>query len=68
MVTGQYTNNNSGGNGSVNPFQTVDRKQVGLRLKVKPQISENGTVKLAIYQEVSSVLASTTTATFFFFY
>ena len=36
---------------------------MGLTLKVKPQISENGTIKLAIYQEVSSVLASTAAAT-----
>jgi general secretion pathway protein D len=59
FVTGQYTNSNSGSNsGSVNPFQTIERKDVGLTLKVKPQISENGTVKLTIFQEVSSVQAS----------
>ena len=59
FVTGQYTNANSGGSsGSVNPFQTIERKDVGLTLKVKPQISENGTVKLTIFQEVSSVQAS----------
>ncbi|NIC42238.1 type II secretion system secretin GspD [Aquabacterium sp. A08] len=57
FVTGQYTNNNSN-SGSVNPFQTIERKDVGLTLRVKPQISENGTVKMAIFQEVSSVLAS----------
>lgn len=61
FVTGQFTSNN-GGNGAVNPFQTIERKDVGLTLKVKPQISENGTIKLAIYQEVSSVLASTVNA------
>ena len=54
FVTGQYTNNNTS-NGSVNPFQTVERKDVGLTLKVKPQISETGTVKLTIFQEVSSI-------------
>ena len=58
FVTGQFTNA-SGGSGSVNPFQTIERKDVGLTLKVKPQISENGTVKLTIYQEVSSVQATT---------
>jgi len=52
FVTGQYTNNNSA-NGSVNPFQTVERKDVGLTLRVKPQISEDGTVKMQIFQEVS---------------
>ena len=55
FVTGQYTNNNAN---SVNPFQTIERKDVGLTLRVKPQISENGTVKLQIFQEVSSVQAS----------
>ena len=60
--TGQYTNTGSS-TGSVSPFTTFERKDVGLTLKVKPQISENGTVKLAIYQEVSSVLASTLNAT-----
>ncbi|MBU3646709.1 MAG: type II secretion system protein GspD [Limnohabitans sp.] len=54
FVTGQYTNNNNT-NGSVNPFQTIERKDVGLTLKVKPQISETGTVKLTIFQEVSSI-------------
>ncbi|MBK9441273.1 MAG: type II secretion system secretin GspD [Comamonadaceae bacterium] len=61
FVTGQYTNTNTG-NGTVTPFQTIERKDVGLTLKVKPQISENGTVKLTIFQEVSSVLASTINA------
>jgi general secretion pathway protein D len=56
FVTGQFTNTGSGAsNGSVNPFQTIERKDVGLTLRVKPQISENGTVKMAIFQEVSSV-------------
>ena len=58
FITGQFTNTNAG-NGAVNPFQTIERKDVGLTLKVKPQISENGTVKLTIFQEVSSVQAST---------
>lgn len=54
FVTGQFTSTGTA-NGTVNPFQTIERKDVGLTLKVKPQISENGSVKLAIYQEVSSV-------------
>ncbi|MDP3423773.1 MAG: type II secretion system secretin GspD [Burkholderiaceae bacterium] len=57
FVTGQFTNTGATG-GTVNPFQTIERKDVGLTLRVKPQISENGTVKLSIFQEVSSVLAS----------
>jgi general secretion pathway protein D len=54
FVTGQFTNTGTG-NGAVNPFQTIERKDVGLTLKVKPQISANGTVKLTIFQEVSAV-------------
>ena len=57
FVTGQYTSNNSS-SGSVNPFQTIERKDVGITLRVKPQISENGTIKMTIYQEVSNVQAS----------
>ena len=57
FVTGQYANTGGGSsnNGSVNPFQTFERKDVGLTLRVKPQISENGTVKMTIFQEVSNV-------------
>ena len=58
FVTGQYTNNNSGGTGSVNPFQTIERKDVGLTLRVRPQIGEDGTVKMTLFQEVSSVVES----------
>jgi len=55
FITGQYANATTGTTGTVNPFQTIERKDVGITLKVRPQISENGTVRLAIYQEVSSV-------------
>ena len=56
--TGSYAN--TGGNtSSVNPFTTVERKDVGLTLRVRPQINENGTVKLVIYQETSAVKAGT---------
>jgi general secretion pathway protein D len=55
FVTGQYTNA-SGGSATVNPFQTIERKDVGITLRVRPQIGENGTVRMQIYQEVSSVV------------
>jgi general secretion pathway protein D len=59
FVTGQFTNTGTGSsNGSVNPFQTIERKDVGLTLRIKPQISENGTIKMQIFQEVSSVDAA----------
>lgn len=53
FVSGQYIT--PGGGGSDNPFQTVTREDIGLQLKIRPQISEGGTVKLDIYQEVSSI-------------
>lgn len=56
--TGQYQITGS----TASPFQTIERKDVGLTLKVKPQISEGGTVRLQIYQEVSK-LRSTDTVT-----
>ena len=55
FITGQYTTQASGGSAGVNPFQTIERKDVGLSLRVRPQISEGGTVKMAIYQETSAV-------------
>ncbi len=53
FITGSFTTGASGA--TTNPFQTIERKDVGLALRVKPQISEGGTVKMAIYQETSSV-------------
>ena len=40
---------------AVNPFQTIERKDIGITLRVTPQLSEAGAVKLKIFQEVSSV-------------
>ena len=59
ILTGQFTTTSGTNN---NPFQTIDRKEVGLTLKVRPQISEGGTIKLAIYHETSSVDKSTLNA------
>jgi general secretion pathway protein D len=53
FVTGQYAT--TGGTNTVTPFQTVERRDVGLMLRVKPQITEGGTVRLVIYQEVSRI-------------
>lgn len=61
FVTGSYVNTGAGG-GVVNPFQTVERRDVGTTLRVRPQVSEGGTVKLAIYQEVSSIQDKTLSA------
>ncbi|MCS6810954.1 MAG: type II secretion system secretin GspD [Tepidimonas sp.] len=57
FITGQYTANNTN-QGAVNPFQTIERRDVGLTLRVRPQINDDGTIKLQIFQEVSSVLPS----------
>jgi general secretion pathway protein D len=52
IVTGSFTTTSGS---SSNPFTTVDRKDIGITLKVRPQISEGGTIKLAIYNESSSI-------------
>ena len=66
FVTGSYTSNNTTTNtgtnadgttvtGVVNPFQTIERKEVGLSLKITPQINEGGAIHLEIEQEISNV-------------
>ena len=62
FITGQYTTAASAGSSTVNPFQTVERQDIGLTLRVKPQISQGGTVRMAIYQETSDVTDSTNSA------
>ena len=54
FITGQFT---TAASATVNPFQTIERRDVGLTLRVRPQISEGGAIKMVIYQEVSSVAA-----------
>ncbi len=53
FITGQYAV--SGAATTPTPFQTIERKDVGLTLRIKPQISEGGAVRMQIFQEVSSV-------------
>jgi general secretion pathway protein D len=53
FITGQYAQ--TGAATTATPFQTIERRDVGLTLRIRPQISEAGTVRLQIYQEVSSV-------------
>jgi general secretion pathway protein D len=55
FITGSYSSAGGGGDSTVNPFQTVEREDVGLTLRVKPQINEGNAVKLEIEQEVSSI-------------
>ena len=60
FVTGSYTSTSSS---ATNPFQTIERKDVGITLRIRPQIGTNGTVRMAIYQESSSVAATAATGT-----
>ena len=55
FVTGSYAGSTTT-SGTVNPFTTVDRKDVGLTLKVKSQIGEGGAVRMTVYQENSAVV------------
>lgn len=57
FVTGSFTTATTT-TGTVNPFQTIERRDVGITLRIKPQISEGGGVKLDIFQEISTVTSS----------
>lgn len=60
FVTGSYTTTSSS---SSSPFQTIERKDVGITLRIRPQIGPNGSIRLTIYQESSSVASTTTPGT-----
>ena len=62
FITGQYTNT-GGGNSTVSPFQTIERKDVGVTLRIRPQIGENGTVRMTLFQESSSLASGTAPGT-----
>ena len=55
FITGQFTNT---GTATTSPFQTIERKDVGITLRIKPQIGEGGTVRMVIFQESSSLSTS----------
>ncbi|UTW45572.1 type II secretion system secretin GspD [bacterium SCSIO 12696] len=57
FITGSFTNTGTNGN-ATNPFQTIQREDVGIRLEVTPHINNGGSMELEIYQEVSSVSSS----------
>jgi general secretion pathway protein D len=59
FITGEYTTSTSGTSSS-NPFRTVERKDVGISLKVKPQINEGNTITMEIEQEVSNLSGDST--------
>ncbi|HEY6241409.1 MAG TPA: type II secretion system secretin GspD [Burkholderiales bacterium] len=60
FITGSFATPAAGATtaGAVNPFQTIERKDVGLTLRIKPQISEGSTIRMEIYQEVSDIASS----------
>ena len=58
FITGQFTNTGSGTDSAVNPFQTIERQDVGITLRITPQINEGDSVKLEIEQESSSLSTS----------
>jgi general secretion pathway protein D len=60
FITGQFTGT---GTGTTNPFQTIERKDVGITLRIKPQIGEGGAVRMQIFQEQSSVKETTAAGT-----
>ncbi|VAX17495.1 General secretion pathway protein D [hydrothermal vent metagenome] len=59
FLTGSYAPSTGGTTNTVNPFQTIERKDIGLKLTIKPVISDTGTIKLEIFEEVSSLLPFT---------
>ena len=61
FITGQFTNTGTGA--TTNPFQTIERKDVGITLRIRPQIGEGGTVRMTIFQEQSSVKETTAAGT-----
>lgn len=59
IVTGSFSTLSGAGGAVVNPFQTFERRDIGVTLKIRPQIAEGGTVKMTLYQEVSSIFNAT---------
>ena len=60
FITGQYTNT---GTATTSPFQTIERKDVGITLRIRPQVGEGGTVRMVIFQEQSAVKDTTAAGT-----
>ena len=58
FITGQFTNTGSGTDSAVNPFQTIEREDVGITLRITPQINEGDSVILGVETESSSLSPS----------
>ncbi len=59
FVTGSYTTT---GTSTTSPFQTIERKDVGLTLRIRPQIGKNGAIRMTILQESSSVASTSSSS------
>ena len=75
FITGQFTNNSTAGTttgtdangnttttGTTNPFQTIERRDVGIKLNITPQINDGDTIQLEVMQEISDVTNAATAA------
>lgn len=58
FVTGSFSNTGTGTGGAVNPFQTIQRQQVGVKLSITPQINEGDSMVLKLSQEISNIAQS----------
>ena len=61
FITGSFTPPGGGGAATSSPFRTIERKNVGITLKIKPQINEGNAIKMEIEQKVDSLSPSTVT-------
>jgi len=59
FITGSFTSPGATGGAATNPFQTIERKNVGITLKIKPQINEGNAIRMEIEQKVDSLSPST---------
>jgi len=58
FVTGSFSNTGGSAGGAVNPFQTIQREQIGVKLTITPQINEGNAMLLKISQEISNIASS----------
>ena len=62
IITGQYAQSGGGAGVTPTPFQTIERKDIGITLRIRPQIAEGGNIRMRIYQEISTLQDTTNPA------
>ena len=62
FVTGSFSSTGGGAGGAVNPFQTINREQIGVMLSITPQINDGDSMMLTISQEISNIAQSAANA------